>query len=182
MSAERQKNGSRSSSKHSTNVWSGTLASRCDRRPAAPRDGRARRRRRRHSPAALRQIVGPPAHDASKLETSMAPSTMRSRSPLQGHLALAGARPGCPSGSRTSRIQRRSLVQRQGSSNQRMSRSATSRPNSTACGPLVALVGVDHEREVRVRPPRARRAPAAASSAGRPAADLELHAGEAAAA
>ncbi len=34
-----------------------------------------------HSPAALRQIVGPPAQEASKLETSMAPSTMRSRNP-----------------------------------------------------------------------------------------------------
>ena len=33
------------------------------------------------TPAAFRQIVGPPAQDASKFDTSIAPSTIRSRIP-----------------------------------------------------------------------------------------------------
>ena len=101
---------------------------------------------RQHSPAALRQMVGPPAHEASKLLTSMAPSAIRSRMPLRV-VSLWPAATASPVWIRTSRIQRRSLVQRQGSSNQRMSRSATRRPNSTAWQ-VLALVGVDHEREV----------------------------------
>ena len=43
------------------------------------------------SPAALRQIVGPPAHEASKFETSIAPPTIRSRMPVSVVSRLAGA-------------------------------------------------------------------------------------------
>ena len=94
MSVRRQKNGSRSSSKHSTNVWSGTLASRCEAIwgsswwPSWTPNAAA-------SPAALRQIVGPPAHDASKLETSMAPATIRSRMPASV-VSLCPAQTGIP--------------------------------------------------------------------------------------
>ena len=86
--------------------------------PAAPRGGPSRTSKASAIPATRRHSVGPPDHDASKLQTSIAPSTIRSRQPLCGELALPGA--DAPRGrrSRTSRMARRSLCQPQGSSNQ----------------------------------------------------------------
>ena len=142
-----QKNGSRSSSKHSTNVWSGTDASRCDDTwgsswwpswtPYAA-----------HTPAALRQMVGPPAHDASKLETSMAPSATRSRMPLRvtslwpAAMGMPGlephvAHPAPVVGPAAGLLEPAQVEVRDEPS------------ELDRLGTLVALVGVDHDREVR---------------------------------
>ena len=51
------------------------------RRSGAPRGGPSARRRQCAMPATRRHSVGPPDHDESKLQKSIAPSTIRSRQP-----------------------------------------------------------------------------------------------------
>ena len=51
-------------------------------RPEAPRGGPSVRRRSHAMAAVLRHAVGPPDQDASKLHTSTAPASIRSRQPL----------------------------------------------------------------------------------------------------
>ena len=177
MSERCQKNGSRSSSKHSTKVCRGTVASRWEETcgsswwPISMPNAA-------HSPAARRQTVGPPAHEASKLLTSMAPSTMRSRRPAERDLALAGrdAQPGL-----VAHVAHPApIVDPAAGLLEPEDVEVLGQPRELdGLGPLVALVGIDHDHEVgpgsltgESHAPGIlrRRAPA----------DLELHAREAA--
>ena len=78
-------------------------------------------------------VVGPPDHEESKLQTSIAPCSMRSRQPA-GEYSLCPAHTGMPPRIRTSRRLRRSFSHRTGSSNQVMSRSWIRSQSSSASG------------------------------------------------
>ena len=61
------------------------------RRPAAPRGAPSSTSKDSAIAATRRHSVGPPDHEESKLQTSIAPASIRSRQPAGGELALPGA-------------------------------------------------------------------------------------------
>ena len=144
------------------------------RRPAAPRGGPSATSKAAPSrrPAATRSGRRPRTRRSCRRRSR--PSTIRSRQPPAENSLWPGAH-GEPAIERTSRIARRSLCQRHGSSNQRRSQvrdeaREASRP-ARAVQPWLAST-VRHE--VRRPPPRAPRANARRVLLGRRAADLEL--------
>ena len=121
------------------------------RRPAAPRDGPS------STPYAAAQAGGL-APDGRAARPRGVEVARRWRPPRSGRGARRASSRSGPAATRDAGLvaahrasSARSLVQRQGSSNQRMSRSADEAAELDRLGPLVALVGVDHDGEVGAR-------------------------------
>ena len=140
-------NGSRSGWKHSTYVPCGWLRAGA-RRPAAPRGGPSRRRSAGATAAMRRQSVGPPVQEASKLQTSIAPVSMRSRQP-RGEYSLWPAHDRDAAAQRTSRMRAPVVVPAarllEPADVETLDAAGRCRARSAH---RVALVGVDGEDEV----------------------------------